>query len=125
MALALLQEVVEPADADHVAFDAFDFGALRDRHLGLRDGALALHVDRGAAEEMIDAHAIGVALQVGVDELLVGALKPGRPHPAFRVPDRPEAVPLQAVAPHRPVLDQLADCELVVRVFHFLPPGAC
>ena len=91
-------------------------GALRDRHLGLGDGALALDVDRGAAEEVVDAHAALVALQVGRDELLVGALEPGRPHPAFRVPDGAEAVPLQAVAPHRPVLDQLADGELVLDV---------
>src|SRR6478672_3665218 len=35
LALALLQEVVEPADAEHIAFHALDLGALRDRHLGL------------------------------------------------------------------------------------------
>src|SRR6186997_29793 len=56
-ALPLLQEVVEPADADHVALDAFHRGALRDRHLGLGDGALAFDVDRGAAEEVVDADA--------------------------------------------------------------------
>src|SRR5690349_18578861 len=58
-ALALLQEVVEAAAADDVAGDAFDRAALRDLHLGLRDGAPALEVDALAALEVRRAGAAG------------------------------------------------------------------
>ena len=44
--LALFQEVVEAACADHIAQHAIDARALRDRHLGLGDGARAGKVDR-------------------------------------------------------------------------------
>src|SRR5262245_9375982 len=49
---ALFDEVVEPTGAHDVAGDAVHAGALRDRHLGLCDGAIAREVDAGAAEEV-------------------------------------------------------------------------
>jgi hypothetical protein len=112
-ALALFQEIVEPPVADHIAGLAVDRAALVDCHLGHRDGAPAFDVDRRAAELVDDPHAIGVAFLAGGDKFLRRALKPGRPHLAVRMPDGAEAVPQQAVAEHRPVLDQLADRELV------------
>src|SRR5262245_15933186 len=72
----------------------------------------------------MDNGALGIAFLRDLDEVLVAALKPGRPHLSFGMPDRREVVPLQAVAPHGPVLDQLADCELVLHVlFHCLSPA--
>src|SRR6185436_10614935 len=72
LALALFEKIIKSADAEHVADHTLDRGALRDRHLGLRDGALALDLDRGPAEEMVDTHAALVAVEVGDDELLIG-----------------------------------------------------
>src|SRR5471030_305845 len=78
---------------------------------------------------MKNANATLVALQVRRDELLVGALEPGCPHAAFGVPDRAEAIPLKTVPPHRPVLDQLSDRQLVEDITfyrrHFLPRKTC
>src|SRR6266511_2925104 len=50
--LALFEEIVEPPGAEYVAQHTLDLGALRDRHLGLRDCALSCKVDRDSAEEM-------------------------------------------------------------------------
>src|SRR5258707_14885302 len=60
--LALFEEIVEPPGAEHVAQHALDLGALRDRHLGLRDRALSCKVDRDTAEEMQDTDALGPGL---------------------------------------------------------------
>ena len=46
VAFALFQEVVEAPEQVTSHMHAFDLGALQDRHLGLRDGALAFDVDR-------------------------------------------------------------------------------
>ena len=63
-----------------------------------------------------------VAFLADLDEVLVGALKPGRPHLAFLVPDGAETVPQPGVAPERPVLDQRADLQPVGGVLrHSLP----
>src|SRR5262245_39499624 len=124
LALALLQEIVEPPGADHVAWLAVDYAALGDRHLGHGDGALALNVDRRAAEQVDDAHAIGVALLARRDEFIDRALEPGSVHPAILMPDGAEALPHQAVAVHGPVLDQLANRKLVCGVaawWHGIP----
>src|SRR5690606_29849305 len=53
---ALLEEIIEAAGAQHISELAVDFGALADGHLGLRNGALALEVDAGAAQEMQDGN---------------------------------------------------------------------
>jgi hypothetical protein len=110
-------EVVEAAGADHVAqhraVDAFDHAALRDRHLGLRDGAVARDLDRRAAQEVQDAHALVPALLRDADEVAERPLEPGGHHHAFGVPDGGEALPVAGVAPHGPALHQLAHQELV------------
>src|ERR1041385_1010413 len=67
-ALTLLQEIVETPGTNNVALDALDLGALRDCHLGLRDGALALDVDTCAAEHVHDAHTAVEALLADLDE---------------------------------------------------------
>src|SRR4029077_8986130 len=112
-AAALLEEIVEPPGAHHVAQHAVDLGALRDRHLGLRDRARAEQVDGRAAEKMQDAHALLVALLAHPDELVARALEPGRHHAPVLVPHLAEAVPLPRIAQHGPVLDQLADSEAI------------
>ena len=83
--------------------------ALRDGHLGLRDGAVAGDVDRVAAEEMQDADALLEAGSADGDELLGAALEPGGHHAAVVVPDAAKALPVAGVAPHHPVLHHLAD----------------
>src|SRR5699024_8149193 len=84
-------------------------GALRDRHLGLRDGAGSIEVDGDAAEEMQDADALGPGLLADLDELITGALRPGRHHAPVGMPDGAEALPIAGIAPDSPVLHQLAD----------------
>src|ERR1041385_7438712 len=79
-AATILEEIVEAPGADHVANDAVDRRALRDRHFGLRDRAVACDIDGAAAEKVQDAHAARPALVVGGDELLERALKPRRHH---------------------------------------------
>ena len=105
----LLQEVVEAPRTDHVALDSVDLGALRDRHLRLRDRPRAGQIDRRAAEEMQDVHAALEALAADPDELPSRALKPGGHHEPVLVPDRGEALPVPRISPNRPVLDQVAD----------------
>src|SRR5215831_20227334 len=115
-ALALLQEIVEAAAADHVAHDALDWAALRDLHLGLRDGAVAGEIDAHAAVEVRRAGAARKTLLADPDELVDAALEPGRHHDAVGMPERAEIVPAADVAPHRPVVDQFADREAVADV---------
>jgi hypothetical protein len=64
---------------------------------------------------MQDAHALVVALLADPDEVVGRALEPGRHHAPVVMPDGAEFLPLARVAPHRPVLDQLADGETVGR----------
>src|SRR5215472_8240464 len=120
---ALFQEVIEAAGADHVADDVVDAGTLRDRHLGLRDGARARNVDRRTAEKMQDADAAFVTLLAHLDEFVRSALEPGRHHTSVVMPHGAEAVPHKGIAPHCPVLNQVADGTLV---FDFAGiPHAC
>src|SRR2546430_2951832 len=82
----LLEEIIEAPGADHVDGLAFHRRALADRHLGLRDGAAALHVHARAAEGEQDAEP---ALEAGLahfDVLRRGSLPPDGAHPAFVVP---------------------------------------
>src|SRR5581483_3037946 len=93
-AVPLLEEVVEAAGADDVALDALNRSSLRDRHLRLRDRAGARDLDRDPAEEVEDPDAALEALAADADEVVAGALEPGRHHPAVVVPERAEAVPV-------------------------------
>src|SRR5690606_6453188 len=112
--VAPLEEIVEAPGADHVADDTVHAGALRNRHLGLGNRAVARDLDRAAAEEVQNAHAPGPALVVPADELLEGnAAGPGREHLPVRMPDGAELLPQARVAPQGPVLYQLADRCLV------------
>src|SRR4029077_8898172 len=95
--------------ADDVADDAVDWGALRDRHLSLRDRACDGDFDGAAAEKMQDAHAARPTVLVCCDELLEAALKPGRHHAPVGMPHSAEEVPQPRVAPDRPVLHQFTD----------------
>src|SRR6185295_2427135 len=107
--VAPLEEVVETSGTDHVAHHLVHEPALRDRHLRLRDGAIACELDRGAAEEVEDADPALPALAADADELVRLSLEPRRHHPAVVVPDGSKALPVAGVAPHDPVLDQVAD----------------
>src|SRR6478752_2312721 len=111
--VALFEKIVEPPGAEHVAQHALDLGALRDRHLGLRDRAVSGQVDGDAAEEMQDADTLGPGLLADFDELVAGALRPGRHHAAVRMPDGAEALPVAGIAPDRPVLQQFTDQAIV------------
>ena len=107
------QEIVETAGAHDVDLEAVHLRALIDRHLGLRDRAVANDVAGEAAQEVKNADA---ALEPGaadLDELLRGTLKPRRRHPAIVVPDGREALPVSGIAPQRPVLDHFSNRELV------------
>src|SRR3954454_5040562 len=108
-ALPFFEEIVEPPGAKHVAQHTLDLRALRDRHLGLRNGAVSGEVDRDAAEEMQDADTLGPGLLADFDKLVAGALRPGRHHAAVRVPDRAKTLPVSGIAPDRPVLQQFPD----------------
>src|SRR6266404_2568104 len=80
-------EVVEASGADHVAQHTLDVASLRDRHLCLRDRAVAGEVDGGSAQEMQDADALGPAFLRHADKLGGRTLKPGRHHHAIVVPN--------------------------------------
>ena len=56
------------------------------------------------------------ALAADADEFVGGALDPGRHHHPVVVPDGAEALPVAGVAPDRPVLDQLADQQPVLKL---------
>ena len=71
-----------------------------------RSARLPLMSMLDAAEDVHEAHAASQAFLADLDEFLVGALEPGRPHPAFLVPERAETVPQAGVAPHHPVFDR-------------------
>ena len=106
---ALLEEVVETPCADDIDEHVVHLGALRDGHLGLRDGAIAGEIDGVGAEEVQDAHTLVEAGAAHLDELLRRALEPGRHHAPVGVPDGAEPLPVAGIAPHHPVLDDLAD----------------
>ena len=93
-AVAFLEEVVEPAQAVHVAQHALDLGPLHDRHPGLRDGPRPVQRDPAAAGEVQDVHAAGGALLADPDEVFLGPLEPGGHHVAVVVPAGPEGVPV-------------------------------
>src|SRR5262249_38771363 len=92
-----LEKVVKATRTHDVAGDAVDGGALRDRHLGLRDGSIASHIDRRAAQEMQDVDALVETLAARLDEALGGPLEPGRHHHGARMPYGLEALPVAGV----------------------------
>ena len=67
-----------------------------------------------AAEEVEDVHAALEALAADPDEVGRGTLEPGGHHETFVVPDGGEPLPIARVAPHDPVLDELANRGAVV-----------
>jgi lysophospholipase L1-like esterase len=98
-------------------------GALRDGHLGLRDGALTRKVDRCAAQKMQNADPLGPAFPARANEIRRRTLKPGRHHDAVIVPDRGESIPIARIAPQRPVFDQFANRQALARfLVHSRPP---
>src|SRR6516162_1059110 len=84
---------------------------MRDRLLRLSDGAIALEVDGGAAEEVEEADAFVVASLARLDEFLETALDPRGDHPAVFVPQLSKAIPPARIAQQRPVLNDFADCQ--------------
>ena len=92
--------------------------SLGDRHLRLRDRAIPGEVDRRATEEMQDPRAALETLSADTDEVLRLTLEPGRHHVPIVVPDRAESLPVASIPPDDPVLDKLADRELVRLVAH-------
>lgn len=120
-ALALHQEVEEPAGADHIAADIVHIGALGDGHLRLSGGPVTRDLDGRAAVRVQDAHAPFPALPADLDELVAGPLEPGGHHPAAGVPDRAEAFPVARIPPQDPVVDEGADLVLVRT--HGSPPS--
>lgn len=85
-------------------------GALRYRHLGLCDSTIAIEIDRGAAEEMEDTDAFLPTFFADSNEIRCEALEPGRTHPTVLMPNRLEPIPIPGIAPHGPVLDEVANC---------------
>src|SRR5688500_16420999 len=120
---ALLEEIVEAPRAYRVDLHALHLGALVDGHLGLRDGAAALHLDARAAEEMQDHYAAVERRAAHVDEFVGGALEPGGGHPPAFVPAGAKALPVAGVAPHRPVVDDLDDRQPVLGTHSLLIPA--
>jgi len=92
--VAFVEEVVEPAQAVHVAQHALDLGPLHDRHPGLSDGPGPVQRDPAAAGEVQDVHAAGGALLTDPDEVFLRPLEPGGHHVAVVVPAGPEGVPV-------------------------------
>src|SRR5690606_22307912 len=113
---ALLEEIVEAAGAQHVDTLSIDLGPLADRHLGLRDGALSLDVDAGAAQEMQDGNAVLKAAAADFDELRRRALEPGGRHPAVVMPYGCKALPETGVAPYCPVLYDFGNLQPVLKL---------
>src|SRR5208282_2015641 len=120
--IAVLKEIEEAASTHHIADYALDWRTLGNRHLGLRDCALAGDIDRTATEKVQDANTARPALIVDLDELLETALEPGRHHAAFGLPDGAKTIPQARVSPHRPVFHQFTDSDFVGSdVNHFNP----
>src|SRR5204863_8580991 len=114
--VSTLETIIKPARTRHVTGDPFDARALRARHLRLSDCPVACDVDRRAAEEMKNAHALVPALAAHFDEALSRSLEPGRHHHGARMPDGLEALPLARIAPDRPILDDFADAQFLGQV---------
>src|SRR5678816_2609307 len=108
---SLFNEIIEAARAYDVAKHTLNVAALGDRHLRLRDGAMARKVDGRAAQEMQDADALRPAFLRHANEFLGGPLKPRRHHDAVVVPDGRETLPVSSVTPDCPVLDQITNLQ--------------
>src|SRR5262245_29911008 len=109
----LLDEVEHAAGANDIDKNAVDRRALVDRHFGLRDRAVAGDVATEAAIEVQDVDAFVETLAADFDKFFGGPLEPCGVHPAFRMPDRFESLPVPGITPQDPVLDGFADCEFL------------
>ena len=109
----LLEEVVEPAQAAHVAQHAVHLGPLHDRHPGLGDGPGPAELDPAATGEVQDVDTPGCALLADPDEILLRPLPPGGHHVAVVVPAGPERRPVAGVPGAGPGLDDFADQQAV------------
>src|SRR3984957_18105540 len=117
-AVTVLEEIVETPGADNVNLHVMNHGALVDGHLRLRDGAVAVHVDGAAAQEMQNPDAGFEALPADRDEVARAALKPGGRHIAVRMPYLSESIPLAGIPPDDPPLDDLTNFQLAGHLVH-------
>ncbi len=62
---------------------------------------------------MQDTHPLANPSWLTRDEIPRRPLKPGGGHPALFVPDGGKALPVTGIAPHRPVLEEVADGETI------------
>jgi hypothetical protein len=92
-----------------------DHAALRDRHLGLRDRRGRRDLDRRAAEEVQDAHALAQPSCVTRMKSRNGPWNQVAIITTLGMPDGGEALPVARVAPDDPALEQLANQELVLQ----------
>src|SRR5205807_3579109 len=76
---------------------------------GTMAGPIAPPSDGKATQKMQNAHAPIPAFPAHADEVARGPLKPRRHHVAVLVPNRSEALPVSAVAPDHPVLEEFAN----------------
>src|SRR5215831_8522108 len=94
LTVALLEEVIEATPAGDIDHHAVERRALEDVHLRLRNRTALADVARPPVQRVQDVHAALEPLFADADELRRGSLKPGRRHPAVRVPDGREAIPV-------------------------------
>src|SRR5436190_13286202 len=111
--IALFKKVVESAGAKHIDENSIHGRTLADCHLGLSNRAREHDVAGKSAEQMENAHAPIETLAADFNKLFRRSLKPGGRHPAVGVPDGTESFPITSIAPERPVLDHLSNCEFV------------
>src|SRR6266567_5923753 len=71
---------------------------------------------------MQDADALVPTLATDFDKALGGSLNPGRHHASFGVPYAAKALPISCIAPHYPILNDLANPQ---PIDHFLIHRSC
>ena len=109
-AVAPLEEIVEAAGADDVAEHAVDRRrAARSSSWSARSRGRRRRRSSVPPRKCRMLTPLRPAFLRDADELVGRPLEPGRHHHAVVVPDGAKALPVAGVAPHRPVLDQLAD----------------
>src|SRR5262249_35129327 len=106
-AWAALERVEEPRMRGEVDQDAIDALAHQDDDVGLGQRAVALDRDGRGPDEVLGADAGREALPAPLDELAIGAAKPGNRDLAFRRERGDELRPSSLIAVEAPGLDQL------------------